>query len=664
MKTSPLCLCLRFGFLDFLSCFLFSKLRVKLVFCVVLISFCPTVKFPQVYEQQKTPKTTWDVSWKVPALSFLSSVATIRKISPTCTHNLSRLQVPPFQMLISIGFAICGIWHGIGFIVFPALTVGLTNETNFLTAVGASCKFNIMQLFFAESWDAREASKHVPWTGNPVASKEIDARQRGFLVCKPTKLQENLPNKNHQHSQNTCALETAAFANDGNGTTISISVSDWKPSPVVSKASDWWFGVAMSSSPVLMLRRASCEYLQTLGWEVLLYSWAARTEGLQWYRKDVACNCKQTGFRQHSFVDGTCWFWYRRSWTYHAACRGLVSWKDSKGFDSTHSSSRIAQPFIRQSQDHGKTQKHTFVWDRFPSGWDSRGGQWARWWWGTGRISIQFFWHTEDEGRFGSDGAVVPRGRCSSEGCLEACLVLLACTMLGEWCTFADFPRVPTLALSFFFGLSLVKKPMGANPMQDVEVERAAAKSAVPFRSWRWRILSWPDVTSVIYNTGMFCADLEAAVVLWSGTASIPPCRHRVGIPNFIWKCFCFELLDESPSQATLWLYESMRAALKLSHRGATFFYIFSSGWTDYVVSFGNQISNFCSVKDCSCPLTMCPDNLKRLRPTKTWNNSLSKSDTDGAAQGNLHHQATERVPHSANSVLGVCIGLSGSRLL
>ena len=98
----------------------------------------------------------------MPALSFLSSVATIRKISPTCTHNLSRLQVPPFQMLISIGFAICGIWHGIGFIVFPALTVGLTNERNFLTAVGASCKFNIMQLFFAESWDAREASKHVP----------------------------------------------------------------------------------------------------------------------------------------------------------------------------------------------------------------------------------------------------------------------------------------------------------------------------------------------------------------------------------------------------------------------------------------------------------------------------------------------------------------------
>lgn len=59
-------------------------------------------------------------------------------------------------------FRICGIWHGIGFIVFAALTVGLTNETNFLTAVGASCKFNIMQLFFAESWDAREASKHVP----------------------------------------------------------------------------------------------------------------------------------------------------------------------------------------------------------------------------------------------------------------------------------------------------------------------------------------------------------------------------------------------------------------------------------------------------------------------------------------------------------------------
>ena len=59
-----------------------------------------------------------------------------------------------------------------------------------------------------------------------------------------------------------------------------------------------------------------------------------------------------------------------------------------------------------------------------------------------------------------SDGAVVPRGRCSSEGCLEACLVLLACTMLGEWCTFADFLRVPTSALFF----SLVKKPMGANP--------------------------------------------------------------------------------------------------------------------------------------------------------------------------------------------------------
>ena len=551
MKTSPLCLCLRFGFLDFLSCCLFSKLRVKLVFCVVLISFCPTVKFPQVYEQQKTPKSTWDVSWKVPALSFVSSVATIRKISPTRTHNLSRLQVPPFQMLIAIGFAICGIWHGIGFIVFPALTVGLTNETNFLTAVGASCKFNIMQLFFAESWDAREASKHVPWTGNPVASKEIDARQRGFLVCKPTKLHENLPSKNYQHSQNTCALETEAFANDGNGTTISISVSDWKPSPVVSKASDWWFGVAMSSSPVLMLRRASCEYLQTLGWEVLLYSWAARTEGLQWYRKDVKCNCKQTSFRQHSFVDGTCWFWYRRSWTYHAACRGLVLWKDSKGFDSTHSSSRIAQPFIRQSQDHGKTQKHTFVWDRFPSGWDSRGGQWARWWWGTGRISIQFFWH-EDEGRFRSDGAVVPRGRCSSEGCLEACLVLLACTMLGEWCTFADFLRVPTLALSFFSA-----KPMGAKTRARCWGWKSCRRIVSPFSILKMTHLV---MTSVIYNTGMFCADLEAAVVIWSGTASIPPCRHRVGIPNFIWKCLLLRIarwIPKSGNFLTLRKYAS-----------------------------------------------------------------------------------------------------------
>ena len=104
-------------------CFWFSRVLGKLVLCVVLTSVCPPEQFPQVKEPQKTFKTTWNVSRKVSAgFTFLvqkQRFAKFRKHAITIYLDCRCLH---FKCSYLFCFAICGIWHAIGFIVCAAFT--------------------------------------------------------------------------------------------------------------------------------------------------------------------------------------------------------------------------------------------------------------------------------------------------------------------------------------------------------------------------------------------------------------------------------------------------------------------------------------------------------------------------------------------------------------